>query len=411
MSAVRRRLENARHRIGAGRRTPPGHPLRLVVEKATWLDDAQSAVMLSIDDLTNAWHDRGGGRRWEQGGDWGGGLRGDGSALRFLEERLLADFPQVRTTFFTVAGPISPYTRHQPFSFAAALDASGESRRFFRAIADDPRFELAYHGYNHGTPGVETAAFLQEFRGFESLDAAVEQTRRGIEIFTQAIGRAPRGGKYGGWDYNEFGDAAVDACGFQWWCRDWTPRDVTGVIPDAYYEPQLFGRGGVIALPTTVHGRFWTHGQVERLLACRQLIAVEEHIAPVRPDGLVQTPNIVDDIDELRALFAYLRSKDVWYATGSEVAAYVAARERTTVHDVAADGFAVSYVGGVPRPRLTLRVNCASPGTTDATAVRLTQPDGTVVDASRDGSHHGVQTRLFTIDVMDGRYRVASVPA
>ena len=35
-------------------------------------------------------------------------------------------------TFFTVAGPISAYTHHQPFSYAAP-DDSDESRRIFRS--------------------------------------------------------------------------------------------------------------------------------------------------------------------------------------------------------------------------------------------------------------------------------------
>ena len=35
-------------------------------------------------------------------------------------------------------------------------------------MAADPRFELAYHGHNHGTPGETTEGFVQEFQGFES---------------------------------------------------------------------------------------------------------------------------------------------------------------------------------------------------------------------------------------------------
>ena len=169
-------------------------------------------------------------------------------------------------------------------------------------MAADPRFELAYHGHNHGTPGERTETFLQEFRGFPSREAAVAQTNQGLDTFVKAIGARPRGGKYGGWDYNGHADGAIDDCGFLWWCRDWMPRDITGRIPDGSSEPQFFGRNLVVALPTTVHGHFWDARQVDLLLARRQIIGIEEHIAPVRPDGRVQTPNIVDDIDDLRRL-------------------------------------------------------------------------------------------------------------
>src|SRR4051812_9584777 len=170
--------------------------------------------MLMVDDLTNAWHSQSGEDRWEIGGDWGAGMRKDNSAILFLEERLLREFPEVKVTFFTVAGPISPYTRHQPFSHSAPLDENGESCRFFRSLAEDPRFELAYHGFNHGTPGDRSESFTQEWRGFSSVAAAVTQTKRGLEIFVRATGAVPRGGKYGGWDYNGFAEDAVSECGF-----------------------------------------------------------------------------------------------------------------------------------------------------------------------------------------------------
>ena len=89
----------------------------------------------------------------------------------------------------------------------------------------------------------------------------------------------------------------------------------------------------------------------------RQVIAIAEHIAPVRPDGLIQTPNIVDDMAELRRLFGYLSGKDVWHATGSEIASYVIARERSLVYDVTREGFTLRYDGRLERPGLTLRVD------------------------------------------------------
>jgi len=406
ITTVERGLRRSWHQLRrrAGLDVRPPH--RLVVKKAAWLHDARSPVMLMVDDLTNAWHNHAGGDRWQAGGDWGGGHDAPGSALRFLEERLLRPFPEVRVTFFTVAGPISAYTHNQPFSYAAPLDADPESRAFFRGLATDGRFELAYHGHNHGTAGDTTERFVQEFQGFPSASAALAQTKRGLDTFARAIGAMPRGGKYGGWAYNALADGAIDDCGFLWWCRDWTPRDVAARIPDDYYEPQFFGRNLVVALPSTVHGHFWDRRQVDVLLARRQLIAIEEHIAPVRPDGMIQTPNIVDDMDDLRRLYQYLRSKPVWHATGTEIASYVIARERALIYDVTRSGFSIRYDGRVDRPLLTLVVGAAAVCSPAAPFIELIAPDGVAIDSSAYAFDTETYRHRVTVPVMQGRYQV-----
>jgi hypothetical protein len=309
-------------------------------------------------------------------------------------------------TFFTVAGPISAYTRHQPFSHAAPLDENDASARFFRSLAADPRFELAYHGFNHGIPGARSDGFVQEWRGFPSVEAAVAQTRAGLEIFSRATGIVPSGGKYGGWEYNDFAEAALSQCGFFWWCRDWTPRDVTGTVPDAYYEPQFFGSNLMVALPSTVHGHYWDRRQIDILLQQRQVIAVTEHISGIRPDGLTQTPNIVDDMGELCRLFHYLKGQDVWHATGSEIASYVVARERTIVYDVTRDGFSLKYDGRVMTPTLTLQIDSSAVCTPAEPLVDVIRPDGARADATGCRFDRERYQHLVTVPVIEGRYRV-----
>lgn len=407
-AGVKRRLQTSWHVLRRRLGADSGKPKRLVIEKVKWRHDARSPVMLSVDDLTNAWHHRSEGNHWEHGGDWGGGLWESNSALRILEDHLLRDFPEAKTTFFTVAGPISSYTHHQPFSYAAPLDATEESRCFFRSITEDPRFELAYHGFNHGSPGIRTEEFLQEWRSFSSVEAAVAQTKRGLDIFARATGTIPRGGKYGGWEYNGFAEEAVDRSGFVWWCRDWMPRDVIGRIPDEYYEPHIFGSGLVVALPTTVHGRFWDRRQLDILLARRQLIVIEEHIAPIRPDGLIQTPNIIDDIDDLRRLYAYLRNKSVWHATGSEIAAYVIARDRSLIYDITSDGFSLRYDGREQSPLLTLRIDCSIICNSEQPLIDVMLPTGTAVDRLACQYDEKRYRHLVTVPVMEGRYHVRS---
>ncbi|MBS0394341.1 MAG: hypothetical protein JSR54_06905 [Proteobacteria bacterium] len=386
-------------------------PLRLAVAKERWPNGARSPVVLMIDDLTNAWHGPRSEGRWLPGGDWGGGHADSAGAVAFLERELLREFPEVRTTFFVVAGAISAYTHHQPFGSARPLDADEASRAFFTALSQDVRYELAYHGYNHGSAAATTEQFLQEWRGFESVAAAVAQTRRGLEIFHRATGRTPSGGKYGGWDYNQFAGDAVSECGFRWWCRDWMPRDVSGQIDPEYYEPQVFGANRVIALPSTVHGHFWDPRQIATLLKHRQIISIEEHIAPLRPDGLVQTPNIVDDIQELRRLYRHLRGLPVWHATCGDIAAYVAVRESTLLHDVDADGFSLRYDGSEPAPALTLRIDATALDDGHAAGVVVTAPDGVEVQSDPAAAAGRRGCFLVTVPVVSGRYRVRSSPA
>lgn len=407
---VERRLRRSWHNLRRRLAMDGIVTTRLAIRKAAWLNDARSPVMLMVDDLTNAWHAPAGGDRWHPGGDWGGAHDDPGSALRYFEDGFLRDFPEARVTFFTVAGPISAYTRHQPFSSAAPLDNDPASRAFFRSLAEDPRFELAYHGYDHGTSGARTEEFVQEFAGFPSVDAAIARTKAGLEIFRRAIGAPPRGGKYGGWAYNAFADSVIDDCGFLWWCRDWMPRDITGRIADEYYDTQFFGRNLVVALPATVHGQFWDRRQIDRLLSRRQVIAIEEHIAPVRPDGFVQTPNIIDDMGELRALYGYLREHTVWHATGTEIATYVIARERSLLYDISRDGFSIRYDGRVDRPQLTLIIDGTALCSPATPVVEITTPDGQILDGSAGRFDLESHRHCVTVPVMDGRYRVRPIP-
>ena len=381
-------------------------PKRLIIEKAKWRNNADSPVMLMIDDLANAWHKKDGNAIWDFGGDWGGGKFKDGSALSFLKKKLLTDYSEIRTTFFAIAGKISQYTYDDPFSFAESLCFNEESKGFFRELNENDRFEIAYHGYSHGTPGKNTEDFLQEWRGFQSVQEACEQIERGKAIFKEVFGRYPSGGKYGGWEYNRFADESIDQSGFLWWCRDWMQRDVRSRIRDSYYEPQLFGENLVVALPSTVHGFFWNKKQIDTLLQKKQVISIEEHIAPVRPDGLRQSPNIIDDINELRRLFCYLRKKNVWYATGTEVAEYFIAFSFTTIYDIKQDSFKIRYTGRVPSPILTLILDRRSLDFKDeAESVKMVLPDGNELD-NLSCLDHKEDSFCVNIPVQNGTYRI-----
>lgn len=329
-------------------------PNRLIIDKAKWLNNVDSPVMLMIDDLANSWYGGNEKKRWVYGGDWGGGLGKKGSAISFLEENLLKHHSDVKVTFFAVAGKINIGIKNNGFTFSGPLNFGNETTAFFRKLNDSDRFEIAYHGYNHGISGARKKDFVQEWEGFKSIEQAIEQINKGKDIFKEVFGKYPSGGKYGGWKYNELADESIDRSRFIWWCRDFMPRDISGKIHDSYYEPRFFGEEFVLAIPSTIHGFHWNKKQIDTLINKKQIISIEEHIASKRPDGLIQTPNIIDDIDELNGLFNYLRNKKVWYATGTEIAEYFLARTYSTIYDIKKDNFKIRYTGKHKEPFLTL---------------------------------------------------------
>jgi hypothetical protein len=379
---------------------------RLIIEKTKWFNNADSPVMLMIDDLANAWHSKNGNDLWDFGGDWGGGLNKENSIIRFLTDKLVNDFPEIKITFFAVAGKLCLCTKTERFTFTEPINFSNESRMFFKVLNENGNYEIAYHGFDHGIPGDKKEDFIQEWKGFKSVEEACEQIRKGKDIFKNVFEMYPLGGKYGGWKYNEFGDESVDRSGFIWWCRDWMPRDISSSIGDSYYEPQFFGNNFVVALPSTVHGFLWNKNQINRLLKKKQIISIEEHIAPVRPDGLIQTPNVIDDINELKSLFAYLRNKNVWYATGTEVAKYFIAYSFSTIHDIKCDSFKIKYDGHIREPILTLVIDCQSfHENNKKLAKKIILPDGNKI---KDLSYLDSKSHIIRVNipVQNGYYQI-----
>ena len=123
------------------------------------------------------------------------------------------------------------------------------------------------------------------------------------------------------------------------------------------YDTKTFGneRETVVDIPTTLAGNLFTSllkvnkktlkGIIKRLLKNylirkkiieinfllnnKLVISIQEHIAPGRNDGKRQIPNIFDDKESLFMIFNYLKNKNVWYCTGTELSEYYLARAGT----------------------------------------------------------------------------------
>lgn len=376
---------------------------RLGVSLAKWKGNADSPVMLMIDDFTNAWVKSPGDETILPHNDWGGRLNKKDSIYEYINQNLFLPFPEIRTTFFTVIGPISQYNIYEPFDFAEPINYDKDSINFFRKVYDDQRFEIAYHGYNHGTPGKTTESFIQEWDGFQSMEEALTQINKGQEISKKVFGFHLTGGKYGGWQYNAFADDAIDKSGFRWWCRDWMPKDSDGTTIPEYYEPHFFGSNKVIALPSTVHGWNWNKKQIKQLLKHKQIISIEEHMGCLRPDNRIQTPNVYDDIKSLKSIFTYLKDKNVWHATGSQIADYAEVYLNTQINDIKTDTFKINYSGRLENPEATINIQTINGLSSHCSKLKLIQPDRTIVTGDQN-----IKTNMyhFNIKIQSGIYRI-----
>ena len=220
------------------------------------------------------------------------------SALRFSKTACCATFPRRAPPSSPWPGRSRPTRTTSRSAHAAPLDADERQPALLLDAGRRSRFELAYHGLQPRHGRANDRSVRPGVAGFPSRDAAVAQTRKGLDIFERAIGAGPA-------------RRQVRRLGLQRLRRRRGRRQrVPLVVPrlDAarHRRPRRrrllraavlrpAPRRGAARRPCT--GTSGTARQIDVLLSsAARSSRIEEHIAPVRPDGLVQTPNIVDDI-------------------------------------------------------------------------------------------------------------------
>lgn len=394
------------------------------IEIAKWYNNADSPVLFMIDDFCNKWVDLNGNGRVDLGEDWGYAKDGINSAFNFLKTRLLEEYPYLKVTFFTPVGKKSPVIK-QPLCkvYSVPINENDGIKEFFRSLHFDKQFEIVYHGLTHGVPGETAQDFHQEWKTFRSVEEAVKQIEKGKEIYFDTFGEYPKGGKYCGYEYNDFADESINETGFLWWCRDWN-RGQDSVPDKLRFELKYFGANKVIDIPSTVSGGLltiikgrstvkyiikivlkqlwinWRLKQIYDLLKNKQIISIQEHIAPSRGDGKRQRPNIIDDEESLSRIFQFLKNKNIWYATGSEIAEYFETRENTEILNIDDESFEIKYNGRIRNPVLTLlfRVN------------KFFRHDVIEIITPREevfqGNKYSNESYLITLPIENGRYRM-----
>jgi len=393
------------------------------IDKCKWYNDAESPVLFMIDDLANTWVDTNNNGQVDWGEDWGYFRDEDRSSFRFLQEQLLAHFPDVKVTFFVPVGVRVGMTDRPLFKqVSLPINADEASKDFFQSIHHHPRFEIAYHGTTHGKVGPHAADFIQEWELFGSVEEAVERIGEGIAIYEDAIGERPQGGKYCGYMSNEHSDESINQAGFTWWCRYWNrgsehgdPISGQDKNPLTNYDVKRFASQGVIDIPSTLDGGLlrgiyqadmsvkgiakrllrkpivrWKLREIDYLLEHRLVISIQEHIAPARDDGERQSPNIFDDCTSLVGIFHYLEDKKVWYCTGTELANYVNVRDHVQVVLLEEDRFIFDHDANYTGQEITLKFEAVQP-------CRILLPNLHAIE---------VVAGVVTVPVLQGEYTI-----
>lgn len=319
------------------------------MEKCLYYNDHHAPATLMIDDLSFVSIISKGSLQPHT--DWGGGLAHPGSLYRYVADTLLTWFPEIRGTFFfpiedhALMNSNANYEIYYNRDVAAQREFFDLCRRFF---------EIAFHGTTHGRyRNPEKCGLVdnweQEF-SYLTLDD-LPRIRASIEQFEDLYGIHMTGGKYPGYDKNEFAPALVESLGFHWWATDVDMIDrACAKNRHAYYDG-----GKVLLLPTNLSGNIFLKNMsidvawkaalkkklpflcavwnlyrdfrketyIRYLYENRMIISVQEHFMNLRTDGKRQTPSIYDDVCSVAHIYSLLRGGDVWHTTCGELAHYV----------------------------------------------------------------------------------------
>lgn len=327
--------------------------VKMEVEKCKWKYGKQAPVMFMIDDFANKYMaDKLDGDY--VGADWGGRCRQPHSLYEFLQKKIFSDFPYVKMTLFLVVGRREAFIANGKPSVSRRIDETPEFADFLREITEDERFEVAYHGYTHGK--LQEDYLTQEWITFTSLEEACQTIEKSKKLYHRVTGKKFYGGKYCGYEFNEFSDASISKSGFEWWCRHWDgniyihrsagvenlnieefsgcvdiPSTVDGGLLSLLNIQKFISRNYLRAIYYLFKYGLTIERILDRLVQNGMVVNIQEHSSPIREDEKHQSPNVVDDISNIRYILRYLKRYDLWYATGHEIAEYWKTYQNTTV--------------------------------------------------------------------------------
>lgn len=348
------------------------------MELCNYYHGAQTAAILSIDDLSlTAILEDG---KLTAANDWGYGLDEPGGIYRYLEDTLFKWYPEVTGTIFY------PLARHHGFQNERAghelvfRDEENSVKDFLQLV--HRRFELAFHGVEHGcyvdsaNPAV-AGNWQQEFEYRTLTDAPKLQAK--ITDFSKQYGIAMTGGKYPGYVGTKSADEIVEALGFSWWMRksdmigrkcegnDFSWFGLDGQILDIptnlesgmfrhslSVRPQKGWRGGLRKKAPFVTAVWQSIQDVRREQFIDYLyekclpLTIQSHFMGARTDGYRQMIALYDDMASLCHIYEIMRGGAIWHTNCGELARYRQSLRKARITKVpkAERKFKLSFVNG-----------------------------------------------------------------
>lgn len=323
------------------------------VEKCKWKYGKQAPLVLLMDDLANKYMTNRANGNYI-GADWGGKCKEPYSWYSFVYKYLLRDYPYIKMTCFLVVGRREELIKRGKSNWSFPIDYNEEFISFLNELVNDNHFEIAYHGYTHGSLSDE--GFIQEWISYKDLDEAIETITKGKMLFQRVTGQTFRGGKYCGYESNNFSDESIVRSDFEYWCRHWD-AGVFSKRGNGAENLSIERFDGVVDIPSTVDTHLFSlrkfcflqpkaylraiyykfrygidiEGVIDYLAQNGMVISLQSHTSPIREDNKRQTPNVIDDIVNIRYILDYVKKYDLWYATCAEISDYFNSYEATAL--------------------------------------------------------------------------------
>lgn len=307
----------------------------MTLEIAPWPEGKDAACIFMIDDLANICFSPPDGNI-KIGDDWGAAHTLKNGVWDFLNTNIIDEFEYLKFTFFLVTAIREIQVTGQ-YPFCKDCNYSQDFIEFLNFL-ESKGHEIAYHGTTHGK--IRNGKFIQEWSAYESLNEAIEVIDYGKKLFSNALKREPLGGKYCGYDNGKFGHQSLIDTGFKWWFDKWDN--------DLKHRPRGEWVDNILYLPSNIDCSQYNwrcfdklmqknyyasqiknflggsvFSKIENIIKENGIISLQEHTSPLRTDGKIQYPNIIDDITNINAILKYFQGFKIWYATASDVYRYL----------------------------------------------------------------------------------------
>jgi hypothetical protein len=299
----------------------------MLVSISKWRFGSQFPLIFMIDDLANIDFNL-------SAGDWGARQNKPDSMYRFLKNKYISLCPELKFTFFAVAGKRCIQSTG---NYDYVEDCSMDNFPNFLNFLCDEGHEVAYHGLSHGS--VVNEKFIQEWDHFSNQTEANVTVQEGVDLLSQSSSTTVIGGKYCGYKAGAYGHESLISNGFKWWFDSWDSNHLHRPdgewVDNIFYFPSnidcsaytidMIGRvpfGKYLKSTLKDLGRKSIKRKMLDIIEAKGILTFQEHTSPIRTDHKTQFPNVFHDCPQIISLLKIVNRYEPWFATATEVYTY-----------------------------------------------------------------------------------------